>query len=365
MAQIPHNNYCLNCNTTFPEDYQEEGEIFCRNCGQSNRESRLSIFKLLKDGISNVFNLDSRLIHTFRDIIYPSKLTRTYIEGKRKYYVNPARLFVFMLIGIITVNLWLAKIDNTSFEGGLDLIHSRAEKSTMLAKYDKLTDSLELENNGPISDTIRARLFKNVYKPENDTIGLNNGIQFFGKNRDIRKYGISSFDAVHLPINDIFTKYKITDFWDKQHASTYIRILTNPANSLIYILKNLTWAVFISIILVSIFMKLLYIRGYYYIVEHAVLQLNLHSFYFVAISAMIVVDTFTNSIIPKTDGNIAPFIFGLIFLFVGGVQFLAIKKYYKHSVFRALLSQFLINAAYSFIFVLSVIFVTLISVFLY
>jgi hypothetical protein len=339
-------------------------EVFCSNCGQSNKESRLSIVKLLKAGISNVFNLDSRLIHTFRDIIYPSKLTNTYIEGKRKYYVNPARLFVFMLIGIITVSLWLANLDNTLIEGDLDLIHSRAEKSTMLEKYDDLTDSLLLENIGPISDTIRAKLFKNVYKPENDTIGLNN-VEFFGSNRDIRKYGISSYDAVHLPTGKIFTKYKITDFWDKQHARIFIRIITNPANSLIYILKNLTWAVFISLILISIFMKLIYIRGYYYIVEHAVLQLNLHSFYFVAISTVIIIDTFINSVFTEYDGNIQSIIYGLIFLFVGGVQFFAIKKYYKHGIFRALLSQFLINFAYLFFFFLSVLFVTLISVFLY
>ena len=112
-------------------------------------------------------------------------------------------------------------------------------------------------------------------------------------------------------------------------------------------------------------MKLIYIRGYYYIVEHAVHQLNLHSFYFVAISAVIVVDTFINSVLPKYEGNIEPSIYGIIFLFVGGVQFFAIKKYYNHGVFRALLSQFLINTAYIAIFILSVIFVTLISVFLY
>ncbi|MFT6335665.1 MAG: hypothetical protein ACI86M_000792 [Saprospiraceae bacterium] len=358
-------NYCLNCKTQFPKGFNEKEEIFCSHCGQSSKERRLSIFKLLKDGISNVLNLDSGLIHTFRDIIYPAKLTRTYIEGKRKYYVNPARLFVFMLIGIISVSLWLAKLDNTSFEGDLDLIQSRAEKSAMLVKYDNLVDSLDLENKDPISDTIRARLFKNVYKPENDTIGLSNGITFFGVKKDIRKYGISSYDAVHLPIDDIFTKYEITDFLDKQYASTFIRVSTNPADSLIYILKNLTWTVFITLILLSIFMKLIYIREHYYIVEHAVLQLNLHSFYFVAISAVIIVDTFINSVLPKYEGNIEPSIYAIIFLFVGGVQFFAIKKYYNHGVFRALLSQFLINFAYFFFFFLSVIFVTLISVFLY
>ncbi|MFT4532871.1 MAG: hypothetical protein ACJA1A_000833 [Saprospiraceae bacterium] len=363
MSKGPNTNYCLNCNTTFPEGYSEEGEVFCRNCGQSNRESRLSIFKLLKDGISNVFNLDSRLIRTFRDIIYPSKLTRTYIEGKRKYYVNPARLFVFMLIGIISVSLWLANLENTAF--GSDLIHSRAEKSMMLEKYDLLADSLELENKATVTDTIRARLFKNVFKPKNDSIGLGRALQLFGMNKEIKNFGISSYDAVHLSIDEIFTKYKITEFWDRQYVSTYIRTATNPADSLIYILKNLTWVVIMTIIFISFFMKLIYIRRQYYIVEHAVLQLNLHSFFFVAVSSMIMVNTFFYSAFTDYDGNTNTIIIALIFFFGGGVQFFAIKKYYQHSVFRALLSQFLINAAYSVIFFLSVIFVTLISVFLY
>lgn len=363
MDKSSKNNYCLNCNTNFPVGYQEDVEIFCSNCGQSNREIRLSIFKLLKDGISNIFNLDSRLLHTFRDIIYPARLTQTYIEGKRKYYVNPARLFVFMLIGIITVSLWLAKLDNTNFGG--DLIHSRAEKSMMLEQYENLVDSLEIENKGPITDTIRTLLFKNVYKPENDTIGLNQIANLFGKQMEMKKFGISSYDAVHLSIDEILTEYEVTEFWDRQYVSTYIRISTDPANSLIYILKNLTWAVFITIILISIFMKLLYIRGYYYIVEHAVLQLNLHSFYFVAISAIIIINTFLYSVYPDFEEGIDIAIYMFILFFAGGVQFFAIKKYYKHGVFRAFLSQIIINSAYIMFFFLSAFFVALISVFLY
>jgi len=363
MTRISNNNYCLNCNATFPIGYQEEKEIFCTKCGQSNKESRLSIFKLVKDGISNVFNLDNRLIHTFRDIFYPAKLTRAYIAGKRKYYVNPARLFIFMLIGIITVSLWLAKLDNTKFGG--DKMHSRAEKSVMLTKFDKLVDSLETVNNEAVSDTIRERLFKNVYKPENDTIGLNQSGNIFGKKITMKKFGISSYDAVHMSIDEILTKYKVTDFWDRQYVSTYIRISTDPANSLIYILKNLTWAVFITILLMSVFMKLLYIRGYYYIVEHAVLQLNLHSFYFVAISAIIIINTLLYSFYPDFEEGFDIGIYILILLFAGGVQFFAIKKYYKHGIFGALISQTIINSAYIMFFFLSAFFVTIISVFLY
>ena len=363
MPSNQNNNYCLNCNRAFPIENIKKTEVHCSYCGQSSKAAHLSIIKLIGDGFSNIFNLESRFLHTIKDIIYPSKLTRAFVEGKRKYYVNPARLFAFVVIATITISLWLAEIDNVSFGG--DLIQSRAEKSLLLEKYEDLIDSLEMENLSPISDTIKKRLFKNVYKPENDTIGRNQNLTVFGAQKNMEEYGISAYDAVHLPMDEVFEKYKITEFWDRQYVSTFIRTTTDPANSLIYVIKNITWAVFITIILISLFMKLIYIRGHYYIIEHTVLQLNLHSFYFVIIAFLIILfnasDYFNLNLVEEEKA----LIYIVLIFFMFSVQFLAIKKYYNHGIFKALLSQSLINFAYSIIFFMSVLFVALISVFLY
>ena len=363
MAKIPNTNYCLNCSTSFPESYSGKKEIFCGNCGQSSKESKLSFWRLIKDGISNIFNLDSRLVHTIKDIIYPSKLTKTYIAGKRKYYVNPVRLFIFTLIAIVTTVLWLANFDDIHFNN-MDM-NARAEKSKILDQFDELSDTLNINNHEVITDTIRKRLFSGVNNTKSDTIGTGEGLQIMNWGKQVNEYGISAFDAVHLGRNQIYFKYKVEGFWNKVKVSQYIRVITNPSGAIAFMVKNLTWAVIITIIQMSFVLKLLYYRSRYYMVEHSVLLLNLHSFAFIILGLVIFINTAMYSFISGYAGEYDAFAISIPILFGFAVQYIALKKYYNHGIIQALLSQSFINTIYLIIFVLSILLVAFISVFLY
>lgn len=366
MSKLPKgssNNYCLNCNHVYSVDGLGEEEIFCTNCGQSNKESKLSFWRLIRDGVSNLFNLDSRIVHTVKDIIYPSKLTRTYIAGKRKYYVNPVRLFIFTLIAIVTSMLWLANFDDIHF--GNKTMSTRAEDSNILDKYDDLVDTLDIQNHKPVTDTIRKKLFAGVRNTKTDTIGLGENVQLFNMGKTIHAYGISAYDAVHLSRDQIYNKYKVEGFVNKVMVSQYIRISTNPSGTLAFIVKNLTWAVMITLILMSFFMKLLYIRKGYYTVEHSVLLLNLHSFGFLLLGFIVLLNTASYSLFSSYDGDYDWLLIGGPILFGFIVQLIAIKKYYDHNLFIAFIVQLFINSVYFFIFCFASLLVGLISVFLY
>jgi len=168
MPTSSNHNFCLNCNTPFAKSPTKDKEVYCTECGQSSKARSMSLILLIKDAFSNIFNLDGRLFHTLRDLIYPSKLTKTYIAGKKKYYVNPARLFIFTLIIFISLGLSIAEMESTS-TAYRDMV-KRVDHSIQLDKYDKLMDTLEVPIDTITRDTIRKRLFRGVAKVENDTI---------------------------------------------------------------------------------------------------------------------------------------------------------------------------------------------------
>lgn len=360
MSKGNEHTYCLNCNTPYPKDLNADKEFFCPNCGQSNLESRLSFIRLIKDALSNIFNLDSRLIHTFRDLIYPSKLTRTYIEGKRKYYVNPARLFIFMLLALITLSLNCINLDNSTM--GVDDFYAKAERSKLMEDYTNLVDTIDVQGHEEILDSIRKTLFHKVRKLKEDTLGKN-GPQLFNLGRSTESFGISRYDGVHLTQKELFEKYNVTGFWDKLNVGQYIRIATNPVGGIKYVVKNLTWAIFITVLLISFFMKLIYIRNQYYLVEHVVLILNSHSLLFLISILYLLASVYLD--FNLSDGSFELSLFVIIFLIIMITQFLTLKKYYKQGIFKTLIKQIMINIAYMLIFNMAVLLVALISVILY
>jgi len=360
MSKKMKHTHCLNCKTLFPDGVDDAKEFFCASCGQSNRDSRLSFVRLIKDAISNVLNLDSRLIHTFRDIMSPSKLTRAYIEGRRKYYVNPARLFIFMLIALITLALFSIKLDNSAM--GVDQFYSKAERSKMLDEYNAFLDTIDIEGHEQFVDTLKSKLFNKVQSLQKDTLG-ENGPNFFNSERSIKSYGITSYDGIHLTQKELFEKYKVEGFWNKIQVGQYIRVVTNPAGGIKHVIKNLTWAVFISVLLMGFFMKLIYIRNPYYLVEHVVLILNSHSFLFLLLAFNIILLLF----LPLGDNGekITKIVISFSFFFIMIIQFLSLKKYYKQGIFKTLIKQIMINWAYLFIFNMVVLMVAIISLILY
>jgi hypothetical protein len=85
--------------------YQEN---FCPNCGQENKDQKVSLPVFIGDFLSNYLSFDSSLFKTLLPFFFlPGKLTRTFIEGKRKLFLHPIRLyliaslFYFFLIGLV------------------------------------------------------------------------------------------------------------------------------------------------------------------------------------------------------------------------------------------------------------------------
>lgn len=82
---------CLNCGASI------EGS-FCHECGQSVRDNTdRSIGKLAADFLDNIFFFDNRfLISLWYLIRFPGRMTVEFLAGKRKKFVSPVTLFLFI-----------------------------------------------------------------------------------------------------------------------------------------------------------------------------------------------------------------------------------------------------------------------------
>lgn len=80
---------CLNCGTVVEQEY-------CPACGQHRGDYRRSLWRLLGDVIGETLELDGRLWQTLRAMLRPGRLTREFNEGRRRRYMSPVRLYLFI-----------------------------------------------------------------------------------------------------------------------------------------------------------------------------------------------------------------------------------------------------------------------------
>lgn len=327
----------------------DETALYCGHCGQSIKESKLSFIQIVKDASSNLLNLDSRLIHTIRHIFLPAKLTLTYVAGKRKYYVNPARLFLFSLLALISIGLFTIDLGIPSIS---QEITEEAANIKIYNEFDSVRLDLETQANKPLFDSLHRRIFENLQGVDSDTIGKN--LNLFGRN--FGDYGITKYDAVHLAPDDVIEKYEIEGLRQQLEVKQFLKISANTAGGVKYIIKNFSWVILLLVFIMALVLKMLYIRRNYYYVEHLVHLLYGHSLLFLLAIGILILEYF------DLGNELIPF---LAFILIVIIQFISLLFYYKQGVFKTLFKMFIFNGIYLFFFVLVSLIVSLVSVLIF
>ncbi|MBD8346443.1 MULTISPECIES: DUF3667 domain-containing protein [unclassified Dysgonomonas] len=122
--KIREDKTCQNCGRFV-------GEQFCSHCGQENTEVRHSFIYLLKHFASDLFHYDSSLWSTTKLLLFsPATLSKEYMAGKRKSYVDPIKLYIFIsFIAFFIPNILPENPDNkqhltVDMDFDIDLDHS-------------------------------------------------------------------------------------------------------------------------------------------------------------------------------------------------------------------------------------------------
>ena len=172
---------CLNCKQPISAK-----DNFCSNCGQVNDELPLSIKQFISEFFSGFFSFDTRFFNTFVPLLFkPAKVSKDYIKGKRRRYVNPFQLYLhvsivfFLLQGLFSVIDGYKITDSNkkpkdSFMEGIEI---NLEESDSIANFDnqkieKFIDStfnarliLKQLNDSILTANQKDSVFDLIYKP--------------------------------------------------------------------------------------------------------------------------------------------------------------------------------------------------------
>ncbi len=100
---------CLNCRRVVPER-------FCTHCGQENVQPRRPFHYLFTHFVEDLVHYDSSFYKTVKALLFnPGRLTNEYLSGRRKSYVPPVKLYIFInLLTFFMISLFFSGHDGDS-----------------------------------------------------------------------------------------------------------------------------------------------------------------------------------------------------------------------------------------------------------
>ena len=140
---------CLNCNQIISEE-----DNFCPNCGQVNDKNPISVKQYFSEYLSGFFNFDNRFIRTIIPLLFkPGLVTKKYVEGKRKSYVNPFQLYLHITILFFLVQGVFSFIDEFNPTNNSDSnVLSEINKDNAMMAFDTIKSTAVSQLNGLASD---------------------------------------------------------------------------------------------------------------------------------------------------------------------------------------------------------------------
>lgn len=250
---------------------------FCHHCGQENTEPRESVGHLIAHFFKDITHFDGKFFSTLKRLATrPGFLTREFALGRRAHYVNPVRMYVFTSFVFFLIFFSIFKTGNEE----LVVIDSRELKkpaevesmdSTTRADYTRQL----IQRSGIPGKPMSIAEYKTFYesKQGNERMQVTSG----------RYKTLEEFDS-------LITAGKVEESWAARKAIRQALILKKKYsdNSAAIIkaifgklLHSLPQLLFISLPLLAIMLKLLYMRRKeFYYTDHAVFLLHYYIYMF-------------------------------------------------------------------------------------
>lgn len=269
---------CPNCNTSLPA-----AENYCPNCGQENHDIIRPIGHLWNELLGNVFNIDSRFLHTVKALfLNPGKLTKEYNAGKRRYYLPPVRIYL-----IASVLFFLSQsISMKLSDQQLNQIRSTFS--------DNPTDSIDLQ------------LFNKVLKVSNlELLELSN-------------YSDDQLDSF------LINKDLEPNFFHRKIVGQGSKLANGNMNNLSEKFQQyLSFAMFLFMPIMGLLLMLFYYRQKRFYVEHLIFSLHFHAVAFFIMSGL--------GLIAFLPSTLMPMVSNLLLLLVIFYLLLYLKNVYQAS----------------------------------
>jgi len=337
---------CLNCKNELGN-----GIAFCPVCGQKAHETKLTVWSLLSDFFGSLFNLDNGLYRSLLGLPIPAFLSKQFMSGKRKSYLNPVRLFLITLIIHLSVLTNLVPFDWINESN--TILHEEIGQKKVAERLDKIQESSPELLTTCDTDTLSTILFEDLNTQQDSQ-------RFTGFQNE---YNIKMSDLYDMPVETFISTYGIESYWEKMIARQAMRTVRDPAGAIRFGVSNLIWSILSTILITGLFMKLLYIRRKRYFVEHLIVLFNIHSFCFLIASVGFWLNTKLEFTETSTSFNPEPGIIPSIIIVL--FFYLSLKFYYKQGWIKTFIKYSLISWVYIIIMITMISLVTLISLFFF
>lgn len=301
---------CLNCQEVLEEKYN-----FCPNCGQENDQKVKSLGKFLKEFFDDLFSLDSRLWRSIPPFLYrPGKLTLAYINGQRSKYITPIRLY--LTISVLYFFIASLSVGN--------LIETEKEKDTIKAEK-KAIETQNKKESKKNENKIRFSIFQNE-----GIINIDKAKKLLANKKMSRQQLMDSLDRENTFFNYMAVKQavRVSSATDSEMSA--------------YFFGKMPIVMFILLPIFALFLNLFYVfskRKYYYL-EHFIFTLHTHSFVFLMLSLIAIVEILFKEVVID--------ILGFLLIWAWIYIYIAQKRFYQQNYFWTTV-KFI---AYSFVYFL-------------
>ena len=137
-------NICRNCGALAPD-------TFCPSCGQETDTRLPTLRKFMHDATGRLISFDSRLWRTLYALVAkPGFLTREYLDGRRRRYLRPTRLYLVMSVLLFAaLRLEVPPL----YSNGQSFVFFDSDKAVL----PPATKSTEKDRSGNVSERTPSR----------------------------------------------------------------------------------------------------------------------------------------------------------------------------------------------------------------
>ena len=316
---------CENCGALLHGPY-------CSQCGQEAADRIVPVWHMINEVLEAVFELDLRVLRTLPKFLFlPGRLTKEYINGRRKRYIRPFRLCLFATFLLFTVLAFTTT-------GGFGLLFPSsgpgAAPDTLEIATAPVQDGGGQSETGP--DTI-----------DGDTnLGLKEWLSGSQKQR------ATIADTVRRELNSEPADNQIEQLLYRNIP----KVVEDPWGFLETVIDQGPYLMFFVLPVFAVLLKLLYVRRGRLYAEHMIFSLHAHAFAFFAFATGILLEqsdvTWVRAAVPWVEAS------PLLYLV------LAMAHVYDQGLTKSSIKAFILLFIYSIVVTIGLVFLLLLAVLL-
>ncbi|HEX3078836.1 MAG TPA: DUF3667 domain-containing protein, partial [Puia sp.] len=259
---------CLNCGAPLSGPY-------CAQCGQKDEHLHEPFWKLAGHFIGDLFHFDSKFIHTMVPLLFrPGFLTNEFISGRRKQYMQPVPLYIF-LSAVFFILLFLVNNPAEKIISGMSTGQPQVQQAMDSLKAEMQKDST-LNAEGNPADSILDK----AYNPGNLHLSFNT--------KDSLPATVEAYhdSILKLPASD--RPGWLRQFFDRKQIELQAKDSKEVIKELVETAThNIPKLMFFLLPVFALVLKLVYVRRKIYLVDHGIFTLHYHSFVFIFFTVLL------------------------------------------------------------------------------